>query len=79
MFGSVLTYVTLRILGDGPDGGEYNALQRGRNWIHEHGGATYITSWGKFWLSVISILLFFHDQSSFLYLALTPEIPDVDA
>ncbi len=57
MFGSVLSYVTLRILGDGPDGGEFNAVERGRNWIQEHGGATYITSWGKFWLSVMSNLL----------------------
>ena len=23
--------------------------------IHEHGGATYITSWGKFWLSVLGV------------------------
>lgn len=60
MFGSVLTYVTLRILGDGPSGGEFNAVERGRNWILEHGGATYITSWGKFWLSVMSNLLFSH-------------------
>ncbi|KAG0504631.1 hypothetical protein KC19_N011500 [Ceratodon purpureus] len=55
MFGSVLSYVTLRILGDGPDGGDFNAVERGRNWIQEHGGATYITSWGKFWLSVLGV------------------------
>jgi squalene cyclase len=23
--------------------------------IHEQGGATYITSWGKFWLSVLGV------------------------
>lgn len=23
--------------------------------IHEYGGATYITSWGKFWLSVLGV------------------------
>lgn len=23
--------------------------------IHERGGATYITSWGKFWLSVLGV------------------------
>ena len=62
MFGSVLSYVTLRLLGDGPDGGEFNAVDRGRNWIQEHGGATYITSWGKFWLSVISNPLFLHSS-----------------
>lgn len=58
MFGSVLTYVTLRLLGDGPHGGDFNALERGRNWILEHGGATAIPSWGKFWLSVCLTRIF---------------------
>lgn len=26
-----------------------------RGWIHERGGATYITSWGKFWLSLLGV------------------------
>ncbi|CAM6008775.1 unnamed protein product [Sphagnum balticum] len=51
MFGSVLNYVTLRLLGDGLEGGEFNSLERGRQWILDHGGATSIPSWGKFWLS----------------------------
>jgi cycloartenol synthase len=51
MFGSALTYVTLRLLGEGSDSGN-GAMEKGRNWILEHGGATFITSWGKFWLSV---------------------------
>lgn len=53
MFGSVLTYVTLRLLGEGVDGGEDSAMEKGRSWILEHGGATAIPSWGKFWLSVL--------------------------
>ncbi|OWM86882.1 hypothetical protein CDL15_Pgr015918 [Punica granatum] len=52
MFGSVLNYVTLRLLGEGPDDGD-GAMARGRKWIHEHGSATAITSWGKMWLSVL--------------------------
>lgn len=51
MFGSILTYVTLRLLGEGANDGE-GAMERGRNWILEHGGAIAITSWGKTWLSV---------------------------
>ncbi|XP_050217053.1 cycloartenol synthase [Mercurialis annua] len=52
MFGSVLCYVTLRLLGEGPNEGE-GAMERGRSWILEHGGATVISSWGKMWLSVL--------------------------
>jgi len=49
MFGSVLSYVSLRILGVPLD----NPLAvQGRRWILEHGSATHITSWGKFWLCV---------------------------
>ncbi|KAK4483731.1 hypothetical protein RD792_010933 [Penstemon davidsonii] len=52
MFGSVLTYVTLRLLGEGAtDGG--GAMEKGRKWILDHGSATAITSWGKMWLSVL--------------------------
>jgi cycloartenol synthase len=52
MFGSVLTYVTLRLLGQDLDGGLDHGMERGRSWILQHGGATTIPSWGKFWLSV---------------------------
>lgn len=51
MFGTALTYVTLRLLGEGANGGE-GAMEEGRNWILEHGGVTAITSWGKMWLAV---------------------------
>ena len=52
MFGTVFNYICIRLLGEGPDGGQDNACARARNWIHKHGGATYIPSWGKTWLSV---------------------------
>nr|AFS49705.1 cycloartenol synthase [Paris polyphylla var. yunnanensis] len=54
MFGSSLTYVTLRLLGEGAECGD-GAMQKGRKWILDHGGATAITSWGKFWLSVLGV------------------------
>uniref|UniRef100_A0ACD5TCH3 Uncharacterized protein n=1 Tax=Avena sativa TaxID=4498 RepID=A0ACD5TCH3_AVESA len=54
MFGSVLTYVTLRLLGEGPDSGD-GAMEIARNWIWDHGGATFTPSWGKFWLSVLGV------------------------
>ncbi|XP_034696190.1 cycloartenol synthase-like [Vitis riparia] len=52
MFGTVLSYVTLRLLGEGRFGVE-GAMEKGRKWILDHGGATAITSWGKMWLSVL--------------------------
>lgn len=55
MFGSVLSYVTLRLLGQDLDGGMYRGMERGRAWILQHGGATTIPSWGKFWLSVLGV------------------------
>lgn len=51
MFGSVLSYVTLRLLGEEADGGD-GLMQKCREWIWSHGGATAVTSWGKMWLSV---------------------------
>ncbi|CAH1421817.1 unnamed protein product [Lactuca virosa] len=55
MFGSALNYVTLRLLGEGANDGEGGAMEKGRKWILDHGGATSITSWGKFWLSVLGV------------------------
>ncbi|KAK4493064.1 hypothetical protein RD792_018106 [Penstemon davidsonii] len=55
MFGSVLNYITLRLLGEGPNDGEDKAVERGRKWILDHGGAVGIPSWGKFWLSVLGV------------------------
>ncbi|TKY44490.1 Cycloartenol synthase [Spatholobus suberectus] len=54
MFGSVLSYVTLRLLGEGPNDGQ-GEMEKARDWILGHGGATFITSWGKMWLSVLGV------------------------
>ncbi|CAI0417153.1 unnamed protein product [Linum tenue] len=53
MFGSALSYICLRLLGEGPEGGEDKAVSRGRKWILSHGGLVGIPSWGKFWVSLI--------------------------
>ncbi|KAK4493498.1 hypothetical protein RD792_005788 [Penstemon davidsonii] len=55
MFGSILNYITLRLLGEGPEDGEDRAVERGRKWILDHGGAVGIPSWGKFWLTVLGV------------------------
>ncbi|KAF8407369.1 hypothetical protein HHK36_006497 [Tetracentron sinense] len=55
MFGSVLSYIALRLLGEGTEDGEDMAVARGRKWILDHGGATGIPSWGKFWLTVLGV------------------------
>ena len=52
MIGSALSYVALRLLGEGPDGGEGGAMTKARKWILDNGGATGIPSWGKTYLSV---------------------------
>jgi beta-amyrin synthase len=52
MFCTVLNYICMRILGEGPNGGKENACARARKWINDHGGVTHVPSWGKIWLSV---------------------------
>ena len=52
MFCTTLSYVCMRILGEGRDGGRDNACARGRKWILNRGGVTSIPTWGKIWLSV---------------------------
>ncbi|GMQ07572.1 hypothetical protein CsSME_00051713 [Camellia sinensis var. sinensis] len=54
MFGTCLSYVTLRLLGEEADDGQ-GAVEKGRKWLLDHGGATAITSWGKMWLSVLGV------------------------
>ena len=54
MFGTVFNYICMRLLGEGPDGGENSGCTRARKWILDRGGATGIPSWGKTWLSVYS-------------------------
>ncbi|XP_015581645.1 lupeol synthase-like isoform X1 [Ricinus communis] len=55
MFCTVLNYICMRILGEGPNGGKDNACERGRKWILDHGSATAISSWGKTWLSILGL------------------------
>ncbi|CAN1813901.1 Beta-amyrin synthase [Linum perenne] len=55
MFCTALSYVCMRILGEGPDGGRENSCGRARDWILDHGGVTYMPSWGKTWLSVFGL------------------------
>ncbi|XP_021888152.1 cycloartenol synthase 2 [Carica papaya] len=54
MFGTVLNYVTLRLLGERADGGR-GTMEKAQRWIFDHGSATAITSWGKMWLSVLGV------------------------
>ncbi|KAK4588776.1 hypothetical protein RGQ29_019685 [Quercus rubra] len=55
MFCTVLNYICMRILGEGPDGGQDNACGRARKWILDRGGVTHIPSWGKIWLSILGV------------------------
>ncbi|KAL7211347.1 hypothetical protein ACSBR2_014261 [Camellia fascicularis] len=55
MIGSTLSYVALRLLGEGPDGGQDGAMTKARKWILDNGGATGIPSWGKTYLSVLGV------------------------
>ena len=55
MFGSVLTYVTLRLLGQDLHRVVNQDMEKRRSWILKHGGATTIRSWGNFWLSVLGV------------------------
>ncbi|KAF2321470.1 hypothetical protein GH714_000014 [Hevea brasiliensis] len=55
MFCTVLNYLCMRMLGQGPDGGRDNACERARKWILDRGTATAIPSWGKIWLSILGL------------------------
>ncbi|KDD76456.1 hypothetical protein H632_c219p0 [Helicosporidium sp. ATCC 50920] len=52
MFGTALNYVAARLLGVSED--DPLAVQA-RAWMHPRGGAVAISSWGKFWLSVLGV------------------------
>ena len=52
MFGTVLSYVALRLLGESP---EDEHMRKARAFIHAHGGALYAPSWAKFWMAVIGV------------------------
>ncbi|XP_034695887.1 beta-amyrin synthase-like [Vitis riparia] len=55
MFCTTLSYICMRIFGEGRDGGRDNACARGRKWILDRGGVTFIPSWGKTWLSIFGL------------------------
>ncbi|XP_070030137.1 cycloartenol synthase-like isoform X2 [Nicotiana sylvestris] len=52
MFCTALNYVTLRLLGEDIND---EAMEKARKWILEHGGLTFIPSWGKLWLSALGV------------------------
>lgn len=52
MFGTVMQYVSLRILGVDK---EHPVILKARNWIKNNGGATGVPSWGKFYLAVMNL------------------------
>ncbi|XP_077584501.1 lanosterol synthase [Stigmatopora nigra] len=52
VFGTALSYTSLRILGIDPDDPD---LVRARNNLHSKGGAAGIPSWGKFWLAILNV------------------------
>lgn len=53
MFGTVLNYVSLRLLGVST---QHAPAKNALEWIRKNGGALGIPSWGKFWLAVLNIL-----------------------
>ncbi|XP_057761755.1 lupeol synthase-like isoform X2 [Arachis stenosperma] len=55
MFGSGLSYIALRILGEELEDHEDMPMARARKWILDHGGLVTIPSWGKFWVSVLGV------------------------
>ncbi|KAB2060807.1 hypothetical protein ES319_A10G044200v1 [Gossypium barbadense] len=55
MMNTTLNYVALRLLGEGTEGGKDGAVEKARNWILDHGGATMVPSWGKAYLSVLGL------------------------
>eukprot|EP01096_Ripella_sp_DP13-Kostka_P007824 TRINITY_DN2887_c0_g1_i1.p1 TRINITY_DN2887_c0_g1~~TRINITY_DN2887_c0_g1_i1.p1 ORF type:complete len:720 (+),score=260.70 TRINITY_DN2887_c0_g1_i1:33-2162(+) len=50
IFGSALSYASLRILGLDADD---DTVKKGRAFLQKSGGAEGIPSWGKFWLAVL--------------------------
>ena len=52
MFGTVLNYVALRLVGVDAKTLE---CEKGREFMRQHGGALYAPSWAKFWLAVLGV------------------------
>ncbi|KAJ6363959.1 hypothetical protein OIU76_028985 [Salix suchowensis] len=55
MLCTALNYVSLRLLGEEPEGGKDGAAVKARKWILDHGGVTMISTWGKCFLSLIGL------------------------
>ncbi|KAJ6925510.1 lupeol synthase isoform X4 [Populus alba x Populus x berolinensis] len=55
MLCTALNYVSLRLLGEEPEGGKDGAVAKARKWILDHGGVTMISIWGKYFLSFIGL------------------------
>ena len=70
MFGTVLQYVALRIIGLRADD---VPMVRARKWIMDHGGAMGIPSWGKFYLSILGVYEWTGCNSLFPEMWLLPE------
>lgn len=52
MFGTVMQYIALRLLGENQNS---PAMKQAKRWIKQHGGAINIPSWGKFYLSILGV------------------------
>lgn len=52
MFGTVLSYVALRLLGVSA---QESYMKLALSFIHAHGSALYAPSWAKFWLAVLGV------------------------
>ena len=70
MFGTVLQYVALRLLGAKKEMAE---IVKARKWILDNGGATGIPSWGKFYLSVLGVYEWEGNNSLFPEMWLFPK------
>ena len=53
MFGSVLMYVALRLLGTPAS---HEACVHARAFLDAHGGALYTSSWSKFYLCLLGVM-----------------------
>lgn len=70
MFGTVMNYVTLRLLGENPGD---KRVTKASKWIKENGGATSIPPWGKFYLSVLGLYDWSGNDSLFPELWILPK------
>ncbi|KAL5731423.1 beta-amyrin synthase [Ranunculus cassubicifolius] len=50
MLGTALNYVTLRLLGE-----DAETLEEARKWVLDHGGLTFVPTWGKVFLAALGV------------------------